>query len=139
MPTPLPAKDPSIRRQIVGLLIVAGLLVLALVVAANFRKPVPIILGILVATVVNHAVAGASHACCPKTEIHPVYLAAQLMSRPSINEGLNDETTTKWERNEELLCGRYVDCFPGHWQLALPDTNANSFLSQFVVVSCKAE
>jgi Ca2+/H+ antiporter, TMEM165/GDT1 family len=32
---------------------------LALVLAARFRKPVPIILGILVATLVNHAVAGA--------------------------------------------------------------------------------
>ena len=37
MPTPLPAKDPSIRRQIVGLLIVAGLLVVALVVAIATR------------------------------------------------------------------------------------------------------
>ncbi len=35
---------------------------LALVLAAKFRKPVPIILGILVATVVNHAVAGAAGA-----------------------------------------------------------------------------
>lgn len=32
---------------------------LALVLAARFRAPVPIILGILVATLVNHAVAGA--------------------------------------------------------------------------------
>jgi putative Ca2+/H+ antiporter (TMEM165/GDT1 family) len=32
---------------------------LALVLAARFRKPVPIILGILVATLVNHAMAGA--------------------------------------------------------------------------------
>lgn len=32
---------------------------LALVMAARFRKPVPIILGILVATLVNHAGAGA--------------------------------------------------------------------------------
>jgi putative Ca2+/H+ antiporter (TMEM165/GDT1 family) len=32
---------------------------LALVLAARFRKPVPIILGILVATLVNHALAGA--------------------------------------------------------------------------------
>lgn len=37
MPTPLPAKDPSIRRQIVGLLIVAALLVLAMVVAIAVR------------------------------------------------------------------------------------------------------
>ncbi len=35
---------------------------LALVLAAKFRKPIPIILGILVATVVNHAVAGAAGA-----------------------------------------------------------------------------
>ena len=35
---------------------------LALVLAARFRKPVPIILGILVATVVNHAAAGAAGA-----------------------------------------------------------------------------
>ncbi len=35
---------------------------LALVLAAKFRKPVPIILGILVATVVNHALAGAAGA-----------------------------------------------------------------------------
>ena len=35
---------------------------LALVLAAKFRKPVPIIFGILVATVVNHAVAGAAGA-----------------------------------------------------------------------------
>lgn len=32
---------------------------LALVLAARFRKPVPIILGILAATLVNHALAGA--------------------------------------------------------------------------------
>ena len=32
---------------------------LALVLAARFRKPVPIILGILVATLLNHGVAGA--------------------------------------------------------------------------------
>jgi len=32
---------------------------LALVLAARFRKPVPIILGILVATLANHAMAGA--------------------------------------------------------------------------------
>jgi putative Ca2+/H+ antiporter (TMEM165/GDT1 family) len=32
---------------------------LALVLAARFRRPVPIILGILVATAVNHALAGA--------------------------------------------------------------------------------
>ena len=35
---------------------------LALVLAAKYRKPIPIILGILVATVVNHAVAGAAGA-----------------------------------------------------------------------------
>ena len=32
---------------------------LALILAARFRKPVPIILGILVATLLNHAGAGA--------------------------------------------------------------------------------
>jgi len=32
---------------------------LALVLAARYRRPVPIILGILVATLVNHAIAGA--------------------------------------------------------------------------------
>lgn len=32
---------------------------LALVLAARFKKPVPIVLGILVATLVNHALAGA--------------------------------------------------------------------------------
>jgi putative Ca2+/H+ antiporter (TMEM165/GDT1 family) len=32
---------------------------LAMVLAAKYRKPVPIILGILVATLLNHAVAGA--------------------------------------------------------------------------------
>ena len=31
---------------------------LALVLAAKYRKPVPIILGIFVATLLNHAVAG---------------------------------------------------------------------------------
>jgi putative Ca2+/H+ antiporter (TMEM165/GDT1 family) len=35
---------------------------LALVLAARFRKPVPIILGILVATLLNHALAGAAGA-----------------------------------------------------------------------------
>jgi putative Ca2+/H+ antiporter (TMEM165/GDT1 family) len=35
---------------------------LALVLAAKFRKPVPIILGILVATLINHALAGAAGA-----------------------------------------------------------------------------
>ena len=32
---------------------------LSLVLAARFRKPLPIVLGIFVATVVNHALAGA--------------------------------------------------------------------------------
>lgn len=32
---------------------------LAFILAARFRKPVPVILGILIATVVNHALAGA--------------------------------------------------------------------------------
>ena len=32
---------------------------LALVLAARFRKPLPIVLGILVATLLNHGVAGA--------------------------------------------------------------------------------
>jgi len=36
--------------------------VLALVLAARFRKPVPIILGILVATLLNHFLAGAAGA-----------------------------------------------------------------------------
>jgi len=31
---------------------------LALVLAAKYRKPIPIIFGILIATLVNHAVAG---------------------------------------------------------------------------------
>lgn len=35
---------------------------LALVLAAKYRKPIPIILGILVATLVNHALAGAAGA-----------------------------------------------------------------------------
>jgi putative Ca2+/H+ antiporter (TMEM165/GDT1 family) len=35
---------------------------LALVLAAKYRRPVPIILGILVATLVNHALAGAAGA-----------------------------------------------------------------------------
>jgi putative Ca2+/H+ antiporter (TMEM165/GDT1 family) len=35
---------------------------LALVLAAKFRRPLPIILGILVATLVNHALAGAAGA-----------------------------------------------------------------------------
>lgn len=35
---------------------------LALVLAARFKKPVPIVLGILVATLVNHALAGAAGA-----------------------------------------------------------------------------
>ncbi|MDH4106471.1 MAG: TMEM165/GDT1 family protein [Gammaproteobacteria bacterium] len=35
---------------------------LALVLAARYRKPLPIILGILVATLVNHALAGAAGA-----------------------------------------------------------------------------
>jgi putative Ca2+/H+ antiporter (TMEM165/GDT1 family) len=35
---------------------------LALVLAAKFRRPAPIILGILVATLVNHALAGAAGA-----------------------------------------------------------------------------
>lgn len=35
---------------------------LALVLAARYRKPVPIVLGILAATVVNHAMAGAAGA-----------------------------------------------------------------------------
>ncbi len=35
---------------------------LALVLAARYRKPVPIVLGILVATLLNHALAGAAGA-----------------------------------------------------------------------------
>ena len=32
---------------------------LALVLAARFRRPLPIVMGILVATILNHALAGA--------------------------------------------------------------------------------
>lgn len=35
---------------------------LALMLAARFRKPIPIVLGILIATLLNHAVAGAAGA-----------------------------------------------------------------------------
>lgn len=35
---------------------------LALVLAARFRKPIPIVIGILIATLLNHAVAGAAGA-----------------------------------------------------------------------------
>ena len=39
---------------------------LAMLLAAKFRKPVPIILGILVATLANHAMAGAVATGWPK-------------------------------------------------------------------------
>ena len=38
---------------------------LALLLAARFKKPVPIILGILVATLANHAIAGCWAAGSP--------------------------------------------------------------------------
>jgi putative Ca2+/H+ antiporter (TMEM165/GDT1 family) len=36
---------------------------LAFILAARFKKPIPIILGILVATIINHGLAGALGAC----------------------------------------------------------------------------
>src|SRR5688572_9149380 len=39
---------------------------LALVLAARYRKPVPIVLGILAATLANHALAGAAGAIVAK-------------------------------------------------------------------------
>jgi putative Ca2+/H+ antiporter (TMEM165/GDT1 family) len=40
---------------------------LALLLAAKFRRPVPIVLGILVATLLNHSIAGAAGAWIAKT------------------------------------------------------------------------
>lgn len=59
-----PAGEPSIEAFLVSAGIVAlaeigdKTQLLALLLAAKFRKPVPIILGILVATLANHAFAG---------------------------------------------------------------------------------
>jgi putative Ca2+/H+ antiporter (TMEM165/GDT1 family) len=59
---------PALEIQMEAFLISAGVValaeigdktqLLALVLAARFRKPIPIILGILTATLVNHALAG---------------------------------------------------------------------------------
>jgi putative Ca2+/H+ antiporter (TMEM165/GDT1 family) len=38
---------------------------LAFILAAKYRRPIPIILGILVATLFNHGFAGALGACDP--------------------------------------------------------------------------
>ena len=40
---------------------------LALVLAARYRKPVPIVLGMLVATLLNHALAGSVATSMPST------------------------------------------------------------------------
>ena len=48
---------------------------LAFILAARFKKPLPIILGILVATVFNHGLAGALGAWITAT-LTPVALAA---------------------------------------------------------------
>lgn len=63
------ASDPRREAPMEALLISTGVValaeigdktqLLALVLAARFRKPVPIVLGILVATLANHAMAGA--------------------------------------------------------------------------------
>ncbi len=61
--------DPAWSSSLEAFLVSTGIVALAeigdktqllsLVLAARFRKPLPIVLGILVATVLNHAVAGA--------------------------------------------------------------------------------
>lgn len=59
------AREPDLEAFLISTGIVAlaeigdKTQLLALILAARFRKPVPIILGILVATVANHAFAGA--------------------------------------------------------------------------------
>jgi len=51
---------PSVSTGIVALAEIGDKTqLLALILAAKFRKPVPIVLGILVATIANHAFAGA--------------------------------------------------------------------------------
>jgi putative Ca2+/H+ antiporter (TMEM165/GDT1 family) len=60
--------DPSMEAFLISTGVVAlaeigdKTQLLALVLAAKYRKPVPIVLGILVATLVNHALAGAAGA-----------------------------------------------------------------------------
>jgi Ca2+/H+ antiporter, TMEM165/GDT1 family len=65
LPAPVPASHvPTMEAFLVSLVVVAigeigdKTQLLALVLAARFRQPVPIICGILVATLVNHALAG---------------------------------------------------------------------------------
>ena len=53
---------------------------LALMLAARFRKPVPIICGILVATLVNHALAGLVGAWVREVVLPPEYLRWLLVA-----------------------------------------------------------
>src|SRR5215475_883734 len=46
---------------------------LALLLAAKFRKPIPIVLGILAATLLNHTIAGAVGAWIAR-EVDPVWM-----------------------------------------------------------------
>jgi putative Ca2+/H+ antiporter (TMEM165/GDT1 family) len=60
-----PAREPNMEAFLISTGIVAlaeigdKTQLLAFILAAKFRKPVPIIIGILVATIANHAFAGA--------------------------------------------------------------------------------
>ena len=54
--------------------------VLAFILAARFKKPVPIVLGILVATIINHGLAGALGAWIT-TAINPELLRWVLGAR----------------------------------------------------------
>lgn len=78
---------------------------LAIVLAAKFRKPFPIILGILVATLANHALAGALGDWVSKTlgpdllrwviGVSFVAMAAWMLVPDKIDEG-DAETSTRW-------------------------------------------
>ena len=57
---------------------------LALILAARFQRPLPIILGILVATLLNHAAAGAVDFLALLVQQHRLYAE----ERPSRRTGL---------------------------------------------------
>jgi putative Ca2+/H+ antiporter (TMEM165/GDT1 family) len=67
----LPAEEPQLEAFLISTGVVAlaeigdKTQLLAFILAAKFRKPLPIILGIFVATLVNHALAGAVGAWLP--------------------------------------------------------------------------
>ena len=81
---------------------------LAVLLAARFRRPVPIVLGILVATLANHAMAGALGGLRSLSHLNPLMANAQC-----------------WIAPKQFALGRAADAFEDNGELKLPAQRDN--------------